>query len=133
MQIIGLDLQVSCQPAVVHQDQTGPSGVISLTCGGTARNITPYRLVTWARLMRPGGTGSAQALNTGGAAERLSWTLYPGTPPIMIPDPPAGGYWMLYTETGYQQDYGGILILAGAAGALGLAGLAGRLIARRGR
>jgi hypothetical protein len=110
--IIGLQLAAACRPTLVWHDTTGPTGVITLTCGATFRNATRDTLRVWAVARSPAPSGLSL---------RYRWLLRPGAVTVELPPPPPGLYWELYTETAFQHLYGSVAVAAGLGLGLGLA------------
>ncbi|NMP23426.1 hypothetical protein [Sulfobacillus harzensis] len=110
--IVGLALETRCVPGVAWLDTTGPTGVITLTDGATFRNNTHLTLWVWAYARYPDGRP---------AHIYLSWHLPPGYEAITLPQPPAGMYWTLYTQTAFQRNYGNAAKWLGIAAIVGLA------------
>ncbi len=121
MKIVGINLQTSCTPGVLWKDTTGPTGVLTLTCGGSFSNATNQTILAAVAAEYPDGTL---------AWEGQAWQLDPGSTVVSFPDPPPGAYWVLATETAFQRNYGTFFDVLGTVTLWGLAGWgAGGIIA----
>lgn len=88
----------------------------TLDCAGALKNPGPARLLVVALGVRADG----------GQGPQYTWELDPGAPAAHLPDPPAGGWWAIGTETVRAANeraawaFGALVLLGGFAG-LGVA------------
>ncbi len=123
VEIVGIDLETACQPGVLWRDTTGPTGVLTLTCGGSFSNATGQTLICWVQTEYPDRRQRSR---------QIRWVLPPGSTAVSFPDPPEGAMWILATQTAFQRNYGVALAAVGAAGVLALASYgAEQLVAHR--
>jgi hypothetical protein len=112
---LGLTMTGPCQPQPVRGD------AVSVACGAVIANPGPeVRFV------------AAAALDPHGAVlEIRDWILPPGAHTEQLPDPPAGGVWIITSETQRELDLKADFWTAGAVvvGALAGLGLADLVVA----